>query len=288
MTKTALLSTKKMSNTANKYDSLKTRLTEYGKVAVAFSGGVDSTFLLKTAVDTLGVNNVLACIGISPSLAQHQLTQARRMAQLMNIELIEVPLEELDDPKYQANKADRCFHCKSYQFRTIAEYANEQAIENTLCGTNFDDKDDYRPGNIAVKALGIKTPLMDAQLTKTDIRELSKELGLPTADLPASPCLASRIAYGESITKEKLNQVEKAEDVLRSLGFVEFRVRHHGTIARVEVPSADIERITSASIRQKVVDRLKELGFQYISLDLQGFRSGSLNETLSEDEKCTD
>ena len=274
-----------MNETDKKYDDLKMLIAEYGKAAVAFSGGVDSTFLLKACVDTLGAKNVLACIGISPSLALHQLTQAREMAKLIGVELHETLLDELDDPKYQANKADRCFHCKSYQFRTIAEYAKERDFMTTLCGTNFDDKDDYRPGNIAVKTLGIKTPLMDAELTKPDIRSLSKDLGLPTADLPASPCLASRMAYGETITEKKLNQVEQAEDALRSLGFVEFRVRHHGNIARIEVPTEDIHKITSKVIRQKIVEKLKEQGFQYISLDLQGFRSGSLNESLSEDEK---
>jgi len=207
------------------------------------------------------------------------------MAKLIGIELVELPLDELDDPNYQVNKADRCFHCKSHQFRTIQDYAKERGFEHTLCGANFDDKDDYRPGNIAVKSLGIGTPLMDAELTKPDIRELSKELGLPTADMPASPCLASRVAYGETITEEKLNQVEKAEAVLRSLGFVEFRVRHHGNIARIEVPAGDIKRIASETTRQQIVKSLKGLGFQYISLDLQGFRSGSLNETLTEDEK---
>ena len=269
------------------YQKLQQLLKKYGKAAVAFSGGVDSTFLLKACVDTLGVKNVLACIGISPSLAQHQLKQAREMARYIGVELIELSLDELNDPKYQANKADRCFHCKSYQFRTIAEYAKEHNFETTLCGTNFDDKDDYRPGNIAVKALGIKTPLMDAELTKPDIRSLSKEMGLPTADLPASPCLASRMAYGESITEEKLNQVEKAEDILRSLGFVEFRVRHHGNIARIEVPVADIQKLANETVRQSIIKKLKQIGFQYISLDLEGFRSGSLNESLSENEKVT-
>jgi uncharacterized protein len=270
-----------MNDTRQKYDILKKLIRDYGKPAVAFSGGVDSTFLLKACADTLGAKNVLACIGISPSLAQHQLDQARAMAALIGIELIELPLEELNNPNYQANKADRCFHCKSCQFRTIQEYARQQGIEHTLCGSNFDDKDDYRPGNMAVAVLGIGTPLMDAELTKPEIRELSRQLGLPTADVPASPCLASRVAYGESITEEKLNQVEQAEAVLRSLGFVEFRVRHHGKIARIEVPPADINKIAAEAIREKVVEQLKQIGFQYISLDLQGFRSGSLNEVLN-------
>jgi uncharacterized protein len=274
-----------MNEITQKYQALKALLEQYGKVAIAFSGGVDSTFLLKVAVDTLGKSNVLACIGISPSLAQHQLAQAHEMAKLICIDLIELPLDELDDPNYQANKADRCFHCKSYQFRTIADHAKEHGFKHTLCGTNFDDKDDYRPGNIAVKSLGIGTPLMDAELSKADIRALSKELGLPTADLPASPCLASRLAYGETITEEKLKQVEESEEILRSLGFVEFRVRHHGNIARIEVPAADIGKITSEAIRQEITKGIKALGFQYISLDLEGFRSGSLNEILSEEDK---
>jgi len=274
-----------MNPTQKKYDTLKTLLGEYEKVAVAFSGGVDSSFLLKACVDVLGKDNVLACIGISPSLAQHQLTQGRNVAKLIGIELVELPLDEMDDPNYLANKADRCFHCKTHQFRTIAKYAKKHGFEHTLCGSNFDDKDDYRPGNIAVKAIDIGTPLLDAELTKSDIRTLSKELGLPTADVPASPCLASRVAYGETISAEKLGQVERAEAVLRSLGFVEFRVRHHGSIARIEVPAPDIEKITSEPIRRKIVEQLKDLGFQYISLDLQGFRSGSLNETLTEAEK---
>jgi uncharacterized protein len=274
-----------MNDTRQKYEVLKKLIRDYGKAAVAFSGGVDSTFLLKACVESLGVENVLACIGVSPSLAQHQLEQARAMAKLIVVELIELPLDELNDPNYQANKADRCFHCKSCQFRTIQEYARQQGIEHTLCGSNFDDKDDYRPGDMAVAALGIGTPLMDAELTKPAIRELSRQLGLPTADVPASPCLASRVAYGESITEEKLHQVEQAEAVLRSLGFVEFRVRHHGRIARIEVPPSDINKIAADAIREKIVEQLKQIGFQYISLDLQGFRSGSLNETLSEDEK---
>ncbi len=274
-----------MNSTDKKYDALKKLLKEYGKVAVAFSGGVDSTFLLKACTDTLSKTNVLACVGISPSLARHQLAQAREMAKLIGVELVELPLNELNDPNYQANKADRCFHCKSHQFQTIQDYAKGRGFEHTLCGANFDDKDDYRPGNIAVKALGIETPLMDAELTKPDIRTLSRELGLPTAEVPASPCLASRVAYGETITEEKLSQVERAEDALRALGFVEFRVRHHGAVARIEVPAADIKRIVSETTRQQIVESLKGLGFQYISLDLQGFRSGSLNETLTEAEK---
>ena len=264
----------------DKYQNLLDSLKADAKVAIAFSGGVDSTFLLKAAVVTLGAENVLACIGTSASLSHHQLTQAKQMAEHIGIELIEIPLDELNDVHYQANKADRCFHCKSCQFRTIQEYAVQQGFEHTLCGSNLDDKDDYRPGGRAVEALGIGTPLMDAELTKKDIRHLSRQLGLPTADIPASPCLASRIAYGEAITEQKLSQVEQAEDFLRQLGFVEFRVRHHGNLARIEMPSSHIQQIAQPEYRDKIVKRFKELGFHYISLDMQGFRSGSLNESL--------
>ena len=272
-------------NTQAKYNSLKQSLTDLGKVAIAYSGGVDSAFLLKAAAQALGPANVLACIGISASLSQHQLAQARQVAELVGVELVEIPLDELNDPNYQVNKADRCFHCKTCQFRTIQNYARNRGFEHTLCGSNFDDKDDYRPGNRAITALGIGTPLMDAELTKPEIRELSRQLNLPTADVPASPCLASRVAYGEPITEQKLQQVEQAEDILREMGFVEFRVRHHGPVARIEILAADIAKITQSPCREQIVEKLKAIGFQYISLDLQGFRSGSLNETLSENEK---
>lgn len=266
----------------DKYRQLQSALQAMGKVAVAFSGGVDSAFLLKAAAETLGTANVLACIGISASLSQHQLTQARLVAKLVGAELVEIPLDELHDPNYAANKADRCFHCKTCQFRTIQDYARTRGFTHTLCGTNFDDKSDYRPGNRAVEALGIAAPLLDAALTKAEIRDLSRQFDLPTADVPASPCLASRIAYGETITEEKLAQVEKAEDVLRSFGFVEFRVRHHGPVARIELKPADFARLMAEPIRTRVVADLKTLGFKFIALDLQGFRSGALNEVLTE------
>lgn len=270
--------------THEKYLKLQLILRSYHRVAVAFSGGVDSSFLLKAAVDTLGTENVLACIGISGSLSQHQLELARRVAVLSGVGLVELNLDELKDPNYQANKADRCFHCKTHQFRTIQEYAAGQGFMTVLCGSNFDDRQDFRPGNRAVEALGIKTPLMDAGLTKQEIRVLSREMGLLTADMPASPCLASRIAYGETITDEKLKQVEAAEDLMRRLGFVQFRVRHHGSLARIEVPSGDIERLLKTD-REIVVSTLKSLGFLYVTLDLEGFRSGSMNEVLAAEEK---
>ncbi len=268
-----------------KHNSLKEILKSFGKVIIAYSGGVDSTFLLRAAVDTLGAENVLVCIGISPSLAQSQYNQAVEMAKTIGANIREIPLDELDDDAYSANKADRCFHCKSHLYGLLTKIAEAEQIEAVLCGCNFDDKDDFRPGNRAAKVFGVHCPLMEAKLTKNDIRQLSRQLKLATADVPASPCLASRVSYGLEITEQRLKQVEEAEDYLRSLGFVEFRVRHHGDIARIEVVADQIEIITSRKTRSLIIEKLKALGFKYVTCDLQGFRSGSLNEALTEQEK---
>ncbi len=274
-----------MDQLTEKLNQLKTQLSKLDSVLIAFSGGVDSTFLLKVAVDTLGKDKVLACIGVSPSLSAHQHTQAADLARQFGVELDEIPVGEIDNPAYRSNKADRCFHCKSRLFKSLIEKAGQRNITRILCGANFDDKDDYRPGNRAADVFGVLSPLMDAKLTKNDIRQLSRQMSLPTADLPASPCLASRVAYGLEISEEKLAQVEKAEEFLRGLGFVEFRVRHHGDIARIEVHANEFAKITPEAVRKQIVENLKKLGFRYITLDLQGFRSGSMNEILTEKEK---
>ena len=229
----------------DKYSLLQKTLTDLGRVVVAYSGGVDSTFLLKAAVDTLGPDNVLACIGVSPSLAKSQYAQAIECAKQIGAQVCEVQIDELSDEKYSANKADRCYHCKSHLFNLLNDIAKENNYNAVLCGSNFDDKDYYRPGNRAAEVLNVKCPMMDAELTKDDIRQLSRDLNLPTADIPASPCLASRVTYGLEITDERLKQIEQAEDFLRSLGFVEFRVRHHDTIARIEVKTEDLEKVTA-------------------------------------------
>ena len=272
-------------NLEEKYNLLQNMLKTYGKVVIAYSGGVDSTFLLKAVVDALGAENVLACIGISPSLAESQKNQALEMAKIIGVRVRQIQLDELDDAGYSANKADRCFHCKSHLYELLTKIAKDEEIEAILCGCNFDDKDDFRPGNRAARVFSVHSPLMEAGLTKDDIRELSRQLNLATADVPASPCLASRISYGLGITEQRLKQVEEAEDYLRSLGFVEFRVRHHGDMARIEVPASQIEKIISQQTRTKIIEKLKELGFKYVTVDLQGFRSGSLNEALTQEEK---
>jgi uncharacterized protein len=272
-------------NTEQKYDSLKKILGPLGRILIAYSGGVDSTFLLKAAVDCLGSENVLACIGISASLGQSQLRQALEFGRAIGASVRSIQLHELSDARYAANKADRCFHCKSHLYGILRDIAKEERIEHIICGSNFDDKDDFRPGSRAAKVFGVIAPLADAELTKDDIRNLSRKLDLAAADMPASPCLASRITYGLEVTEQRLNQIEQAEDFLRSLGFVEFRVRHHGDIARIEVLPGQIEKIACESVREKIVKKLKSLGFKFVSLDLQGFRSGALNETLTKQEK---
>jgi uncharacterized protein len=275
-----------MADTLNKkFESLKRILKELGRVVVAYSGGVDGTFLLKVAVDILGTENVLACIGVSPSLAKSQYKQAIKNAKDMGATLRTIKLDEMADAKFTANKADRCFHCKSHLLRILSGIAKKEKFNYVICGNNFDDEKDFRPGNRAIKLFAARSPLAEAKLTKADIRKLSRRMNLPTADLPASPCLASRINYGLEITEGRLKQIEQAEDFLRKLGLVEFRVRHHDTIARIEVWPLDIEKITAEPTRLKIVRKLKSLGFKFVTVDLQGFRSGSLNEQLSDKEK---
>ena len=268
-----------------KYNLLKDILKKSGRVVVAYSGGVDSTFLLKVAVDTLGVENVLACIGVSPSLAKLQYKQAVKIAKDICAPLRTIELNEMADPEFIANKADRCFHCKSHLCKNLLDIAKERGFDHIIFGTNYDDLKDFRPGNRTMKVFSIRSPLAEAKLTKNDIRQLSRGMNLPTADMPASPCLASRISYGLEITEERLKQIEQAEDFLQGLGFVEFRVRHHDTIARIEVHPKDFDKISAEPNRSKIVKKLKSLGFKFVTIDLQGFRSGSLNEPLSDEEK---
>ncbi|MHC4149110.1 MAG: ATP-dependent sacrificial sulfur transferase LarE [Planctomycetota bacterium] len=272
-------------NVQARYNKLKETLGELGKVVVAYSGGVDSTFLLKAAVETLGAENVLACVGVSASLAKSQYEQAIECAKVIGAKVEEVTVDEVSDAKYAANKADRCFHCKAHLYGILNDIAKERGFNSVICGSNFDDKDDFRPGNRAAKVFGVRCPLMEAELTKEDIRELSRQMNLPTAEVPASPCLASPISYGLEVTEERLKQIEEAEDFLRSLGLVEFRVRHHDTVARIEVHAEDMEKVTREPARSKIAEKLKSLGFKFVTIDLQGFRSGSLNIVLSEEEK---
>ena len=268
-----------------KFENLKRILNELESVVVAYSGGVDSTLLLKVAFDTLGGKNVLACISAGVVEPKHVLQRAKKIAKTIGVRLLTIDADELKDPNFVANKADRCFHCKSHLCRELLDIAAKNTLKNVVFGTNLDDLDDFRPGNRAMKLFGIRSPLAEAKLTKNDIRALSRKLKLETADVPSSPCLASRLAYGLEISSKRLNQIEKAEDFLRALGLVEFRVRHHESIARIEVHPEDFKKITAEPNRSKIAKKLKSLGFKYITIDLQGFRSGSLNESLSKADK---
>jgi uncharacterized protein len=268
-----------------KYNKLKEILSGYCKLLVAYSGGVDSTFLVKAAFDVLGKDKVLACIARGPSLPESQYERAIELANEIGVKLITIQADEMSDDNYLKNVSDRCYHCKSSLFRQLAGVAKANSCDKIVCGHNLDDTSDYRPGNKAAKDFEIAAPLIEAKLTKPDIRKISTELGLPTADIPASPCLASRIAYGKEITIEKLSQVEQAEEFLKSLGLVEFRVRHHDEVARIEVKPDDISRIIEPDAKKRIIEKLKSFGFKYVTLDMEGFRSGSLNEMLSSREK---
>ena len=275
-----------MSDTLNKkFKSLKRILKELESVVVAYSGGVDSTFLLKVAVDTLGDKNVLACISAGVVEPKHVLKRAKKIAKQFGVRLETIDIDELGDQNFVANKSDRCFHCKSHLCQELLDIASKKGLKHVLFGTNLDDLDDFRPGNRAMKIFGVRSPLAEAGLTKKEIRALSRKLGLETADVPASPCLASRLAYGLEISEKRLKQIEQAEDFMRTLGLVEFRVRHHDTIARIEVHPADFKKVSSEPNRSKIIKKLKSLGFKYITVDLQGFRSGAMNEELKEIEK---
>ncbi len=272
-------------NLPEKNQRLQRILKDLGRVVVAYSGGVDSAFLLKAAVDTLGAADVLACISAGESEPGHQVERAAALARDIGVELRTVETGELEDPNFVVNQADRCFHCKSHLCQVLLEVAEADGYRHVVFGTNYDDLDDFRLGNRATEKFGVRAPLAEAELTKDDIRQLSRELGLPTADIPSSPCLASRISYGLEVTAERLRQIDEAEAFLRGLGFVEFRVRHHDKVARIEVPPGEIGRLVTEPLRTDVVDKLKALGFQFITVDLQGFRSGALNETLSAEQK---
>lgn len=259
---------------------LRALLKGYGRVALGFSGGVDSTLLLRVALDELGAENVLPVIADTPSLPRSEFAEALRLAEGMGAACTVIDPDELSDPSYAANPADRCYFCKKHLFRRIAEVAAVKGFAVVLDGNNADDVGDYRPGRRAALELGVKSPLMEAGLAKAEIRTLSARAGLPTAEKPAMACLASRIPYGTPVTAEVLGQVERAEAGLREAGFAQCRVRHHGEVARIEVPPALLGRLVEEETRARVVRSVKAAGYRFVAVDLQGYRTGSLNETL--------
>ncbi len=264
----------------DKYEHLQRILRELNNVAVAFSAGVDSTLLLKVAIDTLGPDNVLAVTGRSASRAQGECHEAAKLARTLGAEHVMLDTDELDDPAFVRNPANRCFLCKDNLYGHIERMLAKREVGAVVCGTNVDDFDDYRPGMLADRRHNIRAPLAEAGFTKSNLRELSKKLGLPTHDKPANPCLVSRIPYGESITPDKLRMIEAAESFLHDLGNRECRVRHHGDLARIEVPAESIPTMAQPENARRICERFRAIGFTYVSLDLRGFRSGSLNESL--------
>jgi uncharacterized protein len=252
-------------------------------VLIAFSGGVDSTLLLKVAVEVLG-EQALAVTARSETMPRHELEAAVNLAQDIGANHLIVESHEMDLPEFLANPADKCYICKKSRFRALMEIARDRRLVYVVDGSNMDDLADYRPGRKALLELGVRSPLCEAELTKAEVRRLSKQLGLPTWNKPAYACLASRIPYGSRITVDKLKQVDAAEEFLRSLGLTEqVRVRHYGDTARIEVTLQSISGLAAEPVRSEIVSFFKKLGFTYVSLDLEGYTMGSLNRTIKQE-----
>ncbi len=277
----------KIDKVHNKYQKLQKYLKSLGSVAVAFSSGVDSTFLLQTAVDVLG-DKVIAVTASSCSFPKRELEEAKKFCAEKGIRHIIVESEELDIAGFRQNPKNRCYLCKRELFEKILNIAKENNIAEVAEGSNIDDTGDYRPGLVAVEELGITSPLRYAQLTKDEIRLLSREQCLPTWDKPSFACLSSRFVYGETIDEKRLGMVDKAEQFLLNMGFHQVRVRIHGqdknTVARIEVLPEEFPLLMQERNRLRIYSRLKEVGFAYVTLDLGGYRTGSMNETLSEEK----
>ncbi len=263
-----------------KHQALLDYMRALSRVVVAYSGGVDSAFLLRAAIDAVTAENVLAVIGNSASYPSREFTEAVKLAEELGVEYQVLKTEEMDDKRYAANPNNRCYFCKHELFSQILAVAAANGYTAVLDGNNADDIGDWRPGQQAARELGVRSPLIEVGMTKAEVRELSKKYNLPTWNKPASACLASRIPYNTTITPEKLSMVERAENFLRDLGFIQVRVRHHDKLARIEVGPAEINNLLDPIIRETITLELREIGYQYVTVDLQGYRLGSFNEML--------
>lgn len=261
-------------------DQLKATLRSYGRTLVAYSGGVDSTLLAKVAGDVLGADS-LAVIADTPSLPRRELEEARLLARQFGFALRIIKTGEMTNANYTNNPVNRCYFCKTELFDKLAYLAKTEGWQTIVYGENADDAGDFRPGASAAAEFRVCAPLKEAGLTKAEIRVLSRDLGLPTADKPAMACLSSRIPYGEPVTVEALEMIEAAENVLRDAGFRDIRVRHHGNVARIEVGPTEIRRFFENGLRDSVAKALQQIGYAYVALDLQGYRCGSANEVLA-------
>lgn len=268
----------------DKFNRLKASLKKMDRVIIAYSGGVDSAFLLKSA-SVSGMQDIIAVTGMSASVPDEELSFAKELASSLQVTHRCITTDELQDENYANNPPDRCYYCKKDLFTKLRRIAKDEGIPFILDGTNADDAHDWRPGRRAAREEGIVSPLLDAGLSKDEIRALSRDLGLPTWDKPATPCLSSRFPYGRKITAEALSRVGRAESYLRKIGIRELRVRDHGETARIEVHPKDFKIFLDDTVREKIISHMKSIGYKNITLDLQGFRSGGLNEEVRKSRK---